>query len=202
MNMHATAALAVLLATSAAASVAADDEIHRLTRFVCATCHGVEGNSNASAYPRLAGQQALYLEHQLQAFKDRKRDDPPARAYMYSLSSQLTTDLIKQLASYYAAQTPMAGTGGDEAAMHEGKAIWEEGLPQDAVPACKICHGANAEGKDFYPRLAGQFPEYLLKQLLFFQSAARSNSPIMHGVTDAMNFAQMRAVAVYAASRK
>jgi cytochrome c553 len=202
MKAIATAGLAFVLAGGASTGFAADAELQRLTTYVCATCHGVDGNSTSSAYPKLAGQQAVYIEHQLQAFKERKRDDPPARAYMYGFSSQLTPDVMKKLAAYYAAQAPMSAKGGDDAAMQEGKAIWEEGLPQHAVPACKICHGANAEGKDFYPRLAGQYPEYLLKQMLFFQSATRSNAPIMHGVTDAMNFAQMQAVANYAASRR
>jgi len=202
MKAIAAAGLALLLAGGACIALAADTEMQRLTTYVCATCHGADGNSTASAYPKLAGQQALYIERQLKAFKDRQRDDPPARAYMYGFTSQLTPDMMKQLASYYAAQAPMSSKAGDESAMGLGKAIWEEGLPEHAVPACKICHGANAEGKDFYPRLAGQFPEYLLKQLLFFQSATRSNAPIMHGVTDAMTFSQMQAVASYAASRQ
>jgi cytochrome c553 len=202
MKAIAAAGLTLLLAGGACIGFAADTEIQRLTTYVCATCHGADGNSTSSAYPKLAGQQAMYIEQQLKAFKDRKRDDPPARAYMYGFSSQLTPDVMKKLASYYAAQAPMSGKAGDESVMEQGKALYEEGLPQNAVPACKICHGANAEGKDFYPRLAGQYPEYLLKQMLFFQSATRSNAPIMHGVTDAMTFAQMQAVAAYAASRQ
>jgi cytochrome c553 len=183
-------------------ALAADEETERLVASVCATCHGADGNSTSPAFPKLAGQHALYLEHQLIAFKDRRRDDPPAKAYMFGVASALTPDQIRNLASYYAARPPMTGEPGSEALMEVGKAIYEEGLPQHAVPACKICHGANAEGKDFYPRLAGQFPQYLLKQLLFFQSATRTNAPIMHGVTDAMTFAQMQAVASYAASMR
>jgi cytochrome c553 len=192
---------ALALGCGGAASFAADAEFTRLTT-ICSTCHGVDGNSTSSAFPKLTGQQAPYLEQQLRAFKDRKRDDPPARAYMFGISSQLTEEMVGRLASHYAALPPMSGKAGDAALVEKGGVIYEEGVPQHGVPACRICHGANAEGKDFYPRLAGQHPEYMLKQLLFFQSGVRGNALIMHAVSDGMTFSDMQAVATYLSSKQ
>jgi cytochrome c553 len=95
----------------------------------------------------------------------------------------------------------VGGKPGDAALMTAGKAIYEQGVVEQGIPACQTCHGPNAEGKEVYPRLAGQYPEYLLKQLLFFQSMARANAPVMHGVSDTMTFSQMQSVATYAASK-
>ena len=202
--MKAVVSITLLLALgiSASASHSADTaDLYRLTSYICATCHGPEGNGSSSAFPRLAGQHAAYLEGQLKAFRDQTRGDPSAQAYMWGMSSLLTPDMIKQLAAYYASQTPVGGKPGDTALMTAGKAIYEQGVVEQGVPACQTCHGPNAEGKEVYPRLAGQYPEYLLKQLLFFQSMARANAPVMHGVSDTMTFSQMQSVATYAASK-
>ena len=60
---------------------------------------------------------------------------------------------------------------------------------------------AGAEGKEAIPRLAGQHPAYLVKQLAYFKAQLRANAPVMHAVTDKMTFEQMEAVATYAASK-
>jgi len=180
---------------------AEDQQIQRLATQTCATCHGRNGDSISPAFPRLAGQQAQYIEAQLVGFRDRSRGDPAAMAYMWGMASQLDDRTIKGLAAYYAAQRPVHGTPGDKALMARGKAIYEQGLPDAGVPACAACHGAAAEGKENIPRLAGQHPAYLVKQLAYFQSMLRGNAPIMHAVTDKMTFEQMEAVGTYAASQ-
>ena len=44
----------------------------------CKTCHGLSGEGYRGYYamPRLAGQQAEYLEHQLRDFAERRRWNP------------------------------------------------------------------------------------------------------------------------------
>ena len=78
-------------------------------------------------------------------------------------------------------------------------AIFEQGIPAVKVPACRTCHGQDAEGNQKCPRLAGQHAEYLLKQLVMFKSEFRSgaSAPIMHNMTTDMTFDQMQAVAAY-----
>jgi len=173
----------------------------QLATQVCANCHGPHGDSISPAFPRLAGQQAAYIEAQLTAFRDHSRGDPSAIAYMWGMASQLNDQTIKQLASYYAAQSPVPGVPGDQTLMAKGKAIYEQGLPDAGVPACISCHGADAAGKDNIPRLGGQYQPYLVKQLAYFKSEQRANAPVMHAVTYKMDLEQMEAVTVYASSR-
>jgi cytochrome c553 len=189
------------LLVSASAIAGEDVEIAKLATQVCANCHGPHGDSVSSAFPRLAAQQAAYTETQLKTFKDKTRGDPYAQAYMWGMASQLDEDTIKRLAAYYAAQKPNPGRSGDTARMAKGKNIYENGLPEADVPACALCHGEKAQGKDSIPRLGGQHPEYLVKQLVAFKSMQRANNPVMHTVTNKMSLEQMQAIAEYAASK-
>ncbi len=183
------------------AFAAEDVEIARLATQVCANCHGPHGDSVSSAFPRLAGQQASYIEVQLKAFKDHSRGDPYAQAYMWGMASQLDDETMKRLGAYYSSERPNPGRAGDAAKMAKGKHIFNNGLPEGGILPCASCHGENAQGKDAIPRLAGQHPEYLVKQLAAFKSMQRGNNPVMHAMTDKMSLEQMQAVAEYAASK-
>lgn len=194
--------LASLLLLPVAPVFGAEDiEIARLANQVCANCHGPHGDSISPAFPRLAGQNAAYVEAQLKSFKDQTRGDPYAQAYMWGMASQLSPDTMKRLAVYYAAEKPNPGQPRDPAKMVLGKRIFDSGLPDSGIPPCASCHGDSAQGKDEIPRLAGQHPEYLVKQLAAFKSMQRGNAPVMHVVTDKMTLDQMRAIAEYAASK-
>ena len=192
--------LASLLVSTFAFS-AEDADIARLATRICANCHGPHGDSVSSAFPRLAGQQAAYIEVQLKAFKDQSRGDPYAQAYMWGMASQLDEGTMKRLGAYYAAERPNPGRTGDAARMAKGRHIYKNGLPEAGILGCASCHGENAQGKDVIPRLAGQHPEYLVKQLAAFKSMQRANNPVMHVMTDKMSLDQMQAVAEYAASK-
>lgn len=66
----------------------------------CLSCHGPEGNGNASGgYPKIAGQHAAYTEIQLKAFRDKTRHNDPNHM-MTDVAHNLTDDEIKALASY------------------------------------------------------------------------------------------------------
>ncbi len=71
-----------------------------------------------------------------------------------------------------------------------------------ASTVCAACHGAdgNSIGAP-NPKLAGQHPEYLFKQMRNFKSGERQN-PIMNGMIAAFNEDQMRDLAAYFASQK
>src|SRR5215472_13001224 len=121
MNLGVSGTFLLVLSLIVSFGYAAEDqEIKRYTSRVCATCHGPRGNSTSPAFPRLAGQQAAYLEAQLTGFHDRTRGDPAAQAYMWGMASQLDAQDIKQLAAYYAAQRPVTGSLGDKALMAQG----------------------------------------------------------------------------------
>ena len=194
---------ALALAGASASAIAQDSDAGTLAREVCASCHGPGGRSISSTFPRLAGQQAQYLEGQLKAFRGRTRGDPMAQAYMWGMASQMDDGTIEKLAAYYAAQQPAHGRAADAKLAQRGKVIYESGIPSANVPACGTCHGKNAEGNGTFPRLAGQHAEYLVKQLSLFKSALRSggNAPIMHNISEGMTFEQMTEVSAYLASK-
>jgi cytochrome c553 len=196
-------ALALAFFCVAYPATAQQPEARKLATQVCASCHGPRGESISSAFPRLAGQQAQYLEEQLKAFRDRTRADPMAQAYMWGMTSQIADGTIKELAAYYSAQKPVRGAASKAATVQQGKAIYEGGIAGTNVQACATCHGKDAEGNATFPRLAGQHAEYLVKQLVLFKGALRAESSaiLMHNISAGMSFEQMEAVSAYLASR-
>lgn len=63
----------------------------------CVTCHGRDGMGTAPQFPNLAGQSAIYMIQQLQAFRDGMR-----QSEMMSLVAQALSDEdIEDLAAYY-----------------------------------------------------------------------------------------------------
>jgi cytochrome c553 len=170
---------------------------------VCAACHAADGNSVVSANPKIAGQFSDYLHKQLADFKP-KAGKKPAResAVMNAMVANLSDADMKNLAAYYSGQKlkPAAASDKDLAAM--GQKIWRGGNASAAVPACAGCHGPAGVGiPGQYPRLAGQYAEYVAAQLKSFREGGRSNDPngTMRGVAAHMSDREIRAVAEYAA---
>ncbi|HVJ53294.1 MAG TPA: c-type cytochrome [Aliidongia sp.] len=177
----------------------AQDEVDG-TVHVCASCHGLDGRSISPTFPRLAGQQAVYLETQLKAFRDKTRADPHAHTYMWGMAAHLSDPLIQALAAYFAAEPPAPGTPADPTEMAAGRKIFEEGIPDREVPPCQTCHGEHAEGQDSFPRLAGQHRDYLAAQLENFASNARENE-IMHENSKHLSAGEIRDVTAYLAAQ-
>ena len=59
----------------------------------CAACHGMDGNSPAPNFPKLAGQGEGYIVKQLQDFKSGKRVDATMNAMAAPLSETDMADL-------------------------------------------------------------------------------------------------------------
>jgi cytochrome c553 len=117
------------------------------------------------------------------------------------MASQLDDEIIGGLAAYYASQTARPNPVKPSASVSFGKEIYERGAAANLVPACAGCHGAVAQGSATVPRLAGQHPEYLVKQLTFFKAQLRVADPVMVAACAQMTVEQMQSVALYAASR-
>lgn len=92
----AVALFAVSLA-SGAAFAAGDAAAGKGKAAVCAACHGAEGISMIPNYPNLAGQKAQYTIKQLNAFKDKSRNDP----IMSAQAAALSDADIANLAAFY-----------------------------------------------------------------------------------------------------
>lgn len=66
----------------------------------CLACHGPDGKGNEPAkFPRLAGQNAQYIELQLNAFKTGKRTNSP-NEMMESIAQHMSDEEIKAVSSY------------------------------------------------------------------------------------------------------
>ena len=98
VQVFAVLAGAMLLCSTAVADgdVAAGEE----KSAVCASCHGVTGESVVPDYPVLAGQHQNYLEHSLKAYRSGERSNPIMAAFVAALSDEDIADL----AAYFAAQ--------------------------------------------------------------------------------------------------
>jgi len=169
-----------------------------LAQQVCSACHGVDGNATSPNFPRLAGQPERYVTLQLDSFRAHDRRDPAGYEYMWGLSRKLTDAQIDAIAAYFHAQAPRPNPAGAGRLAAEGKTIFENGLPDQHVPACATCHGGAAEGHDEFPRLAGQHADYLVKQLVVFQrTEERPEGSVMKVVAHELKQSQIAAVADY-----
>ena len=181
-------------------STANDQAAQKVAGSICSSCHGPAGISTSALFPRLAGQQELYLAAQLKAFKGKTRAEADAHDYMWGMATLLDDSVIAGLAHYYAVQKPAPGMAGNAQLIARGKTLYEKGDPSHNVVACATCHGDNAQGASIFPRLAGQHAAYVSRQLDVIQHKFR-DSPIMHGVIKELDADAMKAVAEYVQSR-
>lgn len=196
----ALAGLALAACSGTAAKSESADSVAPGVVHVCSSCHGSGGRSISSTFPRLAGQQKDYIVAQLQAFRDKTRADPHAKTYMWGMAAQLSNPTIAAIAAYYSSQPPVAGEPGISPEITAGKEIYTKGIPSESAPPCMSCHGEKAQGNGPIPRLAGQHPAYLARQLEAFASQARANE-IMHQNSKNLTIQQIDDVTAYLATQ-
>lgn len=164
---------------------------------VCAGCHGADGNSVVTTFPKLAGQQKKYLLKELKDYKSGKRVSEIMAPFMTTLSE----DDLDELAAYYAKQKPTPGVPGDPALLAVGKALYLKGNSKTDVPSCDGCHDENGNGDGKFPRVAGQHVDYALDQFRLYAAGKRTNGArVMQAVAERMSEQETRAVAEYMAS--
>lgn len=151
----------------------------------CVGCHGPQGNSSNNQFPILAGQQPLYLAVQLKAFKEGRRENP----MMSGMAAGLSDDDIDNLSAYFAGQKPKSA-GGDPKLAKQGESKFS---------MCMGCHGSTAKGNGQFPRLAGQHPEYIAKQLKNFKEGSRKGGP-MGAIASNLSEQDMEALGAYLGS--
>jgi cytochrome c553 len=181
----------------------------------CASCHGEDGNSMVSTFPKLAQQHESYLERQLKDFKDGTRKDP----VMSPMAMPLSEEDMADIAAYYASrrisanqlpvldeddedEEPAAETEKKEDPVQvliaQGSDLYRNGDLKRKVSACIACHGPFGEGNKpaAFPALKSQHADYLIKALKDFKSGARSNNPdnMMHMIAKKMTDEEIKAV--------
>ncbi len=163
---------------------------------VCASCHGADGNSSVPANPRLAQQHPEYLVKQLGEFKSGKRAGPVMQGFAAALSD---ADMVN-VAYWLSTQKAKTGFAKDKELVALGEKIYRGGLADRQVAACAGCHSPNGAGlPSQYPKLGGQFADYVAAQLIAFRDGGRKNSLPMGQVTAKMSDHEIKAVADYIA---
>jgi cytochrome c553 len=168
---------------------------------VCAPCHGADGNSTIAVNPRLAGQSAEYLVKQLTdlakpAGDKTGRENPVMSAMAMALSEADR----RNVAAWFSSRAPQASLARDKELAELGQRIYRSGIAEKAVPACAGCHGPTGGGLPvLYPRIGGQFSEYLAAQLKALREGSRRNNLPMQQIAFRLSDPEINAVADYAA---
>jgi cytochrome c553 len=148
----------------------------------CEACHGAKGISTSKT-PSLAGQDATYVVAALTAYKNKLRDN----SEMQNATAGLSNQNFKDLAAYFAAQTP---------AQPEVTPLQ---TPQQLAEKCNRCHGLTQDKPEIAaPRIAGQSEAYLLKALNDYKTKARDNTAMFAMLDVLSNWEISRLAAYYA----
>lgn len=170
---------------------------------MCIGCHNIP-HYQASfpeiyKVPMIAGQNADYIVAALTEYKKGERKHPTMRAIATSLSEQDMADV----AAYYTQLGKADAPAAPAKLEHEPPAAVAKLLAQ---ANCASCHGANFSTPltPAYPKLAGQYPDYLYAALKAYQTdhnalVGRSN-PIMMGMARPFTHPEIQAIAAYLGS--
>ncbi len=153
----------------------------------CQSCHGAQGLPNDPTVPIIWGQEAKYIEKQLQDYRSGDRDSQ----IMSSMAESLKPDDAARAAATISQKAWPKREAASVAA-------------PDGIAACQGCHGGALMGGDTpegaAPRLAGQFAEYLAQEMDAFARGERANQPTMSAMMQALSADQRTALATYLAS--
>lgn len=179
----------------------ASEEVERgkLLSVSCAPCHGADGNTAVSQWPKLAGQHKRYLFSQMLAFKDKEkkaRENPVMEPIVQSMSEE---DMAA-VSAYYASLSNIHGDVPSEY-VELGRQIYRGGLQAKNLAACTACHGPAGKGipSAKFPLLSGQNVEYLIQQIKAYRDGTRKTDPnkIMRDIANKMSDEEITAVAYY-----
>ena len=170
----------------------------RLAKERCAKCHGIDGFGKDPEYPSLAGQHEEYIVKQIFSFKTGQRINEE----MAPMIDQLLAADVRAVSHHFASLKPNRIPNTDAALLDEGKTAYFQGSAKGGGSSCVACHGQEGKGGAQMPRLAGQNPVYLEKQLRGFIQKTRQNDNQMHQSLSGMSDREMRAVSVYLANEK
>ena len=164
----------------------------------CGYCHEYDGNSLMPNYPRLAGQQKIYLVKQLLDFKKGKR-----KGLMQATAELLTEQDINSVATYFSQQTASLVNQNTSLALDafaNVNNIFKKGDAKRGLIACASCHSAkidNSRSDSAIPELFGQHEMYIAAQLISFKTGQRSNDQdgVMRSIAKKLTFPEIRNMA-------
>lgn len=164
----------------------------------CFSCHGLKGQGDGNAAPRLAGLDVGYLQKQMEDYASGLRQDD----LMTRVSKALDQQSRRAVAAYYAGlPVPAAPTIPSAPA----PAVYSQGDPSRGVVACAACHGDQGQGtgRGGNPQIAGQPFAYTLEQIERWKSGERRNDPrgVMAAAVKPLSDEEARAIALWLSTR-
>ncbi|MGD8639482.1 MAG: c-type cytochrome [Gammaproteobacteria bacterium] len=135
----------------------------------CASCHGLDGNSNIKTIPSFAGSSEEYFKYAMEMYKNGSRPSD----IMKSFTENLTSEQLDKLAAYYSRQPfKVVDQPYDERLAEEGKELHDQ--------YCEKCHG-NSGYVDpyYYGILAGQWMPYLNLAIEQYLEGTRKTNDMM-----------------------
>lgn len=154
---------------------AADPVAGQAQYALCATCHGAQGEGvQALDGPKLAGQQAWYIERQLKYFKSGVRggEGDTKGAAMAPMAQTLVDDnAIRNMAAYIATLPDLPATPTVSGDIENGHSIYARN--------CAACHLDNGAGTWYTdaPKLTGMSDWYFVTQINNFRAGIRGLHP-------------------------
>jgi cytochrome c553 len=168
----------------------------------CAACHGADGNSISTDWPKLAGQNQKYLYEQLKYFRDGERMNVLMMAVTPYLQTLNDEDLL-DIAAFYSKYNISGGQAkNDEELLALGTQLYRFGNMKEQIPACTSCHGVYGQGNSLagYPSVGGQQIGYLTSSLKAYRSKERNageSSLIMQSIAENLTDYEIEALANY-----
>lgn len=200
------AGIRCLLATTLVALVvpaaAQDAKAGEKKTALCSGCHNIQGYQASfpeiHKVPKISGQNAKYIANALVAYRKGERKHPTMRAVAVTLSDQDIADL----AAFYEQQGKEAPAAPKSSAPAPGADV----AALLAKANCASCHGQNFNTPidPSYPKIGGQFADYLYVALKSYQvdgnaRVGRSNA-IMMGMARPFTHAELKKLSAYLAS--
>ena len=178
---------------------------------VCVACHMADGNSVIPTNPKLAGQHPEYLFKQMKNFKGPAGAPERVNPIMNGMIAAYDETQMRDLAAYFGEQKQKPETAKNRDTIEFGQRLYRAGDEAKGLPACAGCHGPSGAGIPAqFPRIGGQFADYIEAQLKNFRAGAQTTAPtdtartndpnkMMRMVAIKMTDSEIKAVADYVA---
>ena len=165
----------------------------------CASCHGMDGKSDAEGEPNLAGQRTVYLYRVLKAFQSGDRSD------VQNLHNNFLNDqALLSTAVFYGSLTPaQSAVVVETTEVTEGAEAADEPEDdpffsiRDSMRRCIKCHGETGNAsRSGMPSLTAQDPEYFVTSMMAYVDGSRSHR-LMGRLVGELDEATIKAMGVF-----
>ena len=193
------AILGIVFSAQAQEAKAGDKTAGSMKAQMCIGCHNIARYQSTfpEVYkvPKIAGQNARYIVSALTAYRKGDRKHPTMR----SIATSLTDQDIADVAAFY----EDLGKGGVVVSAQPALQAPAEVTKLLAQAACASCHGNNFNTPidPSYPKLAGQYSDYLYSALKGYQTSNNPhvgrNNAIMMGMARAFTHIELKLLSSY-----